>query len=232
MTRPHSGGAGFPLEGTKFYDVLAASPLVAAYGWFLLTETPGFINQLASPAEDAAGPEVMIGAVGGILSLAVAGLLIILVFVRTVPIRKASGVIPRVVALAGAAGGVALLSLPEAPMPLWLETASIVLMFTGMGGMLVSLLCLRRAFSVFPEARALVTTGPYTVVRHPVYLFEEVTFFGMMLQFTQPWAFVIFVAQCAFQLMRIPYEEHVLRETFPEYEAYAARTARILPGFK
>jgi len=32
------------------------------------------------------------------------------------------------------------------------------------------------------------------------------------------------------QFARMIYEERVLRETFPEYAAYARRTARLIPG--
>ena len=38
------------------------------------------------------------------------------------------------------------------------------------------------------------------------------------------------VAQTVLQLVRIRYEERVLRETFPEYEEYAKRTAQLIPG--
>jgi protein-S-isoprenylcysteine O-methyltransferase Ste14 len=38
------------------------------------------------------------------------------------------------------------------------------------------------------------------------------------------------VTQFALQLARIRYEERVLRATFPEYDEYAKRTWRLIPG--
>jgi protein-S-isoprenylcysteine O-methyltransferase Ste14 len=89
---------------------------------------------------------------------------------------------------------------------------------------------LRRSFSVLPEARRLVTSGPYSLIRHPVYLSEEITLFGVMLQFVQPWAFLVFAIQLCFQFARIPFEERVLADAYPEYAEYSSRTARLLPG--
>jgi protein-S-isoprenylcysteine O-methyltransferase Ste14 len=81
-----------------------------------------------------------------------------------------------------------------------------------------------------PEARRLVTTGPYRIVRHPLYLCELVAMLGAALQFALPEALILWAIQAGFQFTRCLNEERVLRTAFAEYEAYAARTARILPG--
>ena len=81
-----------------------------------------------------------------------------------------------------------------------------------------------------PEARKLVTAGPYALVRHPLYFCEELALFGIALQHQQPAALVVFAAQFAFQIVRMHYEERVLTGAFPEYKDYAARTARLIPG--
>jgi len=90
---------------------------------------------------------------------------------------------------------------------------------------------LRRSFSIIPEARRLVTGGPYALSRHPVYLGEIATAIGINLA-TAGWlsavAIVYFVA-C--ELLRIRWEERILAQTFPnEYPPYARRVPRYLPN--
>src|SRR6266705_5156290 len=90
---------------------------------------------------------------------------------------------------------------------------------------------LRRSFSIVPEARRLVTGGPYALSRHPVYLGEVITAIGINLA-TAGWlgalAIVYFIA-C--ELMRIRWEEGVLSRAFPgEYPDYAGRVPRYVPN--
>jgi protein-S-isoprenylcysteine O-methyltransferase Ste14 len=66
-------------------------------------------------------------------------------------------------------------------------------------------------------------------VRHPLYLAEAVATLGAMISFLSVWALLLVVVQMTLQLVRIHYEERVLRQTFPEYAGYAKRTARLIP---
>jgi protein-S-isoprenylcysteine O-methyltransferase Ste14 len=90
---------------------------------------------------------------------------------------------------------------------------------------------LRRSFSIIPEARRLVTGGPYSLSRHPVYLGEIVAAIGINLA-TAGWAgglAVVYFIMC--ELLRIRWEEGVLARAFPnDYPAYARRVARYLPN--
>lgn len=217
-------------ESTKVYDLVAASPLIALYGWVLVRDLPLLAEYYAALVHEGFGIALATEALGLFLSLSVAGLLIVLVLIRTVPIKKSVGIGPRAVALIGTGGGLAILMLPPSTLPLWLDMVSVGIVLCGLCAMLVCLAALRRSFSILPEARYLITSGPYALVRHPVYVFEEITLFGVMLQFVQPWAFILFATQLCFQLARIPFEERVLADAFPEYAAYASRTARLVPG--
>jgi protein-S-isoprenylcysteine O-methyltransferase Ste14 len=80
------------------------------------------------------------------------------------------------------------------------------------------------------EARRLVTSGPYRLVRHPLYLAEELAVVGIFMQSLSLWTALILAVQIAFQLRRMHNEEAILAESFPEYAAYRQRTARLLPG--
>ena len=90
---------------------------------------------------------------------------------------------------------------------------------------------LRRSFSIVPEARRLVTGGPYRLSRHPVYLGEIATAIGVNLA-TAGWigalAVVYFITA---ELLRMRWEERVLSRAFPnDYPAYAARVPRYFPN--
>jgi protein-S-isoprenylcysteine O-methyltransferase Ste14 len=92
-----------------------------------------------------------------------------------------------------------------------------------------ALFTLRRSFSVFPEARALIRTGPYGVVRHPLYA----TYLAMYPFFLLPrlsiLAVVVTVAGIACEVRRARDEEKILAEAFPDYLDYAATTPRFMP---
>jgi len=80
------------------------------------------------------------------------------------------------------------------------------------------------------EARKLVIGGPYSIVRHPLYLGEQLALVGVALQYMSPVAFALLALQFSFQIYRMGFEEQVLSDAFPEYAAYKARTARLIPG--
>ena len=94
---------------------------------------------------------------------------------------------------------------------------------------LFSLSYLRNRFSITAEARGLVTTGPYSVVRHPIYLGELMSGLGLLLPTIVSAHILVFLIFIGAQLLRMRFEEAVLRRAYPEYEAYARHTARLIP---
>jgi protein-S-isoprenylcysteine O-methyltransferase Ste14 len=90
---------------------------------------------------------------------------------------------------------------------------------------------LRRSFSIVPEARRLVTGGPYGLSRHPVYVGEIATAIGVNLA-TAGWAGALAVVYfIGAELLRMRWEERVLSRAFPaDYPAYAARVPRYFPN--
>ena len=151
--------------------------------------------------------------------------------IRAKPLAKAAGWRPRAEALLGSYLSFAL---PFLPTRTDLGAAGLLVsaacILVGIGLAVVILLRLRHSFSVMAEARRLVTGGPYAIVRHPLYLAEELAMLGIFIQYASVPAALIVAAQVFFQLQRMRNEEAVLRRTFPEYDAYAARTARLVPG--
>jgi len=81
------------------------------------------------------------------------------------------------------------------------------------------------ALSLWPEARTLVTTGLYSRIRHPVYLFGTVASLSALLAL-QIWpVFAIGVALVPLTLVRAWREQRVLESAFGErYREYREQT--------
>jgi protein-S-isoprenylcysteine O-methyltransferase Ste14 len=110
----------------------------------------------------------------------------------------------------------------------WL-IAGEVLALASCGFLLASVLALGTCFGVLPEARGLVTRGPYRLVRHPVYLGELGACAGLVLGAPSTWNLCAAGVLLAAQLVRMRLEERALELEFPEYAAYAAHTPKLIP---
>ena len=113
----------------------------------------------------------------------------------------------------------------------WLVLPGDVLATIGLVYSVWGLAYLRRSFSIIPEARRLVTGGPYGLSRHPVYLGEIATALGGNLA-TAGWPGAVALAYfIGAELLRMRWEEGVLARAFPaDYPAYAARVPRYFPN--
>jgi protein-S-isoprenylcysteine O-methyltransferase Ste14 len=113
----------------------------------------------------------------------------------------------------------------------WLVLPADILATVGLAYAVWGLAYLRRSFSIIPEARRLVTGGPYALSRHPVYLGEIVTAIGINLA-TGGWPSalaVLYFVIC--EVLRMRWEEGVLSRAFPnEYPAYAGKVPRYAPN--
>jgi protein-S-isoprenylcysteine O-methyltransferase Ste14 len=123
-----------------------------------------------------------------------------------------------------------LLLTPRMDLPLGVQLMACLLVLAGNIFAVYILVHLGRSFSILPQSRKLVTSGPYQVVRHPLYLAEAVATLGAMISFLSPWALALVAVQIILQIIRIHYEEKVMHETFSEYKDYAKRTWRLIPG--
>jgi protein-S-isoprenylcysteine O-methyltransferase Ste14 len=111
----------------------------------------------------------------------------------------------------------------------WLHLVSAALLLAGSALALVTVWYLGRSFSILPQVRRLVRSGPYRIVRHPLYLAEEIAVLGAVLQYLSPLTAAVFVVHCILQVRRMLYEESLLRSRLPDYAAYAASSARVIP---
>lgn len=97
------------------------------------------------------------------------------------------------------------------------------------GWLLASVLVLGKCFGILPEARGLVTRGPYRFVRHPVYLGELGAVLGFVIGAPTFWNIGVLVAFYVAQAVRMRLEEQALGREFQEYAGYAAVTPRLVP---
>jgi protein-S-isoprenylcysteine O-methyltransferase Ste14 len=78
---------------------------------------------------------------------------------------------------------------------------------------------------------ALITSGPYRWVRHPIYAGMLTALAGTALATSAPYGFIGLALILFGFLVRVRLEEALMRETFPaEYDRYSQHTARLIPG--
>ncbi|HTZ56381.1 MAG TPA: isoprenylcysteine carboxylmethyltransferase family protein [Candidatus Acidoferrum sp.] len=76
-----------------------------------------------------------------------------------------------------------------------------------------------------------VSTGPYGIIRHPMYVGLLLTLFGVPLAMGSYWALTIFAAEIVVIVWRLLDEEQFLVENLPGYAEYRTQTRwRLVPG--
>jgi protein-S-isoprenylcysteine O-methyltransferase Ste14 len=80
------------------------------------------------------------------------------------------------------------------------------------------------------QGHELITTGPYAMVRHPIYTGVLTGFVGMAIAISQVRGFVVLVLIFLAFWMKLRMEEQWMRSQFGEtYAAYADQTAALVP---
>jgi len=207
---------------------------LCAYAWFLVLSVASFRAVSDRIADIIAGRASLVNTWPSLLSEGCIVLFYTIIscimLLRPEPVSWARGLGPAMLALAGTYGAWLIPLLPRGPeLPALDVTSAVILVFSEVL-MLYTLLTLGRSFSLIPQARKLVTSGPYAIVRHPLYLVEEAAITGVLLQYIWFAALPFLVLHIFVQIRRIQLEEEVLRRTFPQYATYARYTPCILPG--
>lgn len=87
-----------------------------------------------------------------------------------------------------------------------------------------------RTVEVF-EGQKIMTTGPYSIVRHPMYAGFVPMLLALGPALGSYWAIVPFILTCIALIPRIINEEDVLIKGIPEYREYQKRVKwRLVPG--
>lgn len=75
----------------------------------------------------------------------------------------------------------------------------------------------------------LITSGPYTAIRHPMYTALLLIGAGMVCNDISITRLVIYVVLLIDLLFKIQYEEQLLTKHFSEYANYQKQTAKLIP---
>jgi protein-S-isoprenylcysteine O-methyltransferase Ste14 len=199
---------------------VAAGP-VAYFGWLLVQQVRGDWPVLSDPGLDW---ETALS----VSAVAYLGLLLLTYWRKPPPLvqrRDWRAVLATALAIDA-------LGLSAGQPVTWPEAAGLAFAFMLAGTALAfwSAWYLGTSFSLLPQARHLVTSGPYRYVRHPIYLG------GLLIAVGEVWlrfSMLVVLLNLLFlaaQIVRLRYEEDLLERTFPAYREYRARTAALIPG--
>jgi protein-S-isoprenylcysteine O-methyltransferase Ste14 len=155
-------------------------------------------------------------------------LVALLIMTRSPAKAQADGLLPKIAAFVGSylPWTITFFGKTEQALPNLLSTACVLI---GMIMTLVTIRHLGRSFSLVPQARSVVQTGPYRWIKHPLYFAEGIAILGVVLQYLTPVTVIVFVLHIGVQVCRILYEEDLLRRNCPEYSSYEVSRWRLIP---
>lgn len=110
------------------------------------------------------------------------------------------------------------------------QLAGITLQCIGIALQIAAKLWLGRSFGLRPANRGIVTSGPYRLVRHPIYLGYFLNHVGFMLLSFSVWNLTVYAVLYTLQVGRILAEERLLTRD-EQYRSYVQRVRyRLVPG--
>jgi protein-S-isoprenylcysteine O-methyltransferase Ste14 len=84
-------------------------------------------------------------------------------------------------------------------------------------------------YAANPTAGGLVTTGPYRYLRHPIYAAILLFVWAGIAVHPSLLSAGLGLVVTAMLVLRMLFEEALVRQRYPEYDGYARRTRRVIP---
>ncbi|HEX9943729.1 MAG TPA: isoprenylcysteine carboxylmethyltransferase family protein [Thermoanaerobaculia bacterium] len=84
-------------------------------------------------------------------------------------------------------------------------------------------------YAANPTEGGLVTAGPYRYVRHPIYAAILLFLWAGIAANPSATSVALGLVATAMLFLRMLFEETLVRQRYPEYDAYAHRTKRVVP---
>lgn len=110
------------------------------------------------------------------------------------------------------------------------EIAGVAFQVCGTLWQLTAKVAIGRAFGVLPALRNVVVSGPYRVVRHPIYLGYLVVHFGFLLVNFSWRNLIVLSLLYVVQVLRIQREEAILSTNSADYRQYLQKVRwRLIP---
>jgi protein-S-isoprenylcysteine O-methyltransferase Ste14 len=219
------------LDQSVIYDWAMRCPAMVYCAFILFRDVFAFCHQLQ---QDPTGFEhfdsgIIIAMLARISQWMFVILLSIQPLFRLRAIGKSDEILPRLVALLAICIPLMFMQLERAPPSLVFNSLAVILSLVANVMCVVTASFLGRSLSVMPEARRLVRSGPYGVVRHPLYPCEMLATAAVALQYRSLPAVGLLLLLIVLQVLRARWEERVLGRAFPEFAAYRSQTSFMVP---
>jgi protein-S-isoprenylcysteine O-methyltransferase Ste14 len=154
--------------------------------------------------------------------------------------RQSAGFLPHFTAYLAGFGTSVFIMLARKFEPQWLVMSGtpamrfigLTLWVLGTSLALLALWRLKYSFSIVPQARELVTSGPYQFVRHPVYTCYIIQGIGYALAYANWPMTILQFAWLGLIVVRARFEEQVLEQVFPAYAQYRRQAGMFWPRLR
>jgi protein-S-isoprenylcysteine O-methyltransferase Ste14 len=171
---------------------------------------------------------VRTGRFTGLLLLAAESLVVVLMIVRrrtTIVDRSVPTAVLTTISLLGP-----MLLRTNEGLSLVPDAATALVTTVGLMIVIISKATIGRSFGIAPANRGVVARGPYTIVRHPIYLGYLVTHAAVLAAYPSVWNVIVLVGGDIALVLRALAEERVLSAD-REYQVYCGRVAwHLVPG--